>query len=200
MALCAGRGVVFLGDDAIRFLGRRRSIVMLLGMEASSAFVKRVKQIPRSKFQSIIGILSSLISLFAFLDSLRFTPSSFCIVGSVTALLMGVYARSSWGMVLALGALGNGLPYIHFGFLLVREVLGLIAIYIAGRKPELTGWMSVLAGLWSLKIGFPFFLTVATLVLGTLAARKKDRLGRVGIFLGICSVFSWFIHGLMLAP
>jgi hypothetical protein len=103
-------------------------------------------------------------------------------------------------MVLALGALGNGLPYIHFGFLLVREVLGLIAIYIAGRKPELTGWMSVLAGLWSLKIGFPFFLTVATLVLGTLAARKKDRLGRVGIFLGICSVFSWFIHGLMLAP
>jgi hypothetical protein len=168
--------------------------------QVSSVFEKEVRQIPKSKFHSIIGILSSLISLFALLDSLRFTPSSFCIVGSVTALFMGFYARSRWSMVLALGALGNSLPHIHLGFLLVREVLGLIAIYIAGRKPELTGWMSVLVGLWSLQIGFPFFLTGAALVLGTFATRKKDRLGRVGIFLGISSFFSWFIHGLILAP
>jgi len=87
-------------------------------------------------------------------------------------------------MVLAAGALGNNLIYVDVA---IKEVPFLVAISVAAWKPELAGWMSVLAGLWSLPVGFPFLCTGTALTLGIFARKKGDKLGVIGIFLGILS-------------
>jgi len=95
------------------------------------------------------------------------------------------------------GVLGNNLIYVNVA---MKEVPFLIAISAAAWKPELTGWMSVLAGLWSLPIGFPFLCTGTALVSGIFAVKNDDKLGVIGISLGILSVISWLVLGFIMAP
>jgi hypothetical protein len=188
--------------------------VLLVALEAALLYLawKRqavlregVKQIQISKSQLAAGSLSLLLSSIAFIDSLRFSSSTppFFVGASIVAIFLGLYARSctmgKWGMILASATLGNGLCYVHYDGVVFKDTLSLVAISIAAWKPELTGWMSVLAGLWSLPISFFLLCTGAALALGILAKKKKDRLGEVGIFLGILSIFSMLVLGFTMA-